>query len=149
MVGDCLTAGDCSQRVVIQTSTKGRRLHEIPDVAILLSLRTQTYFRQREIRLLSQAKFCLANKRNLRSFTCHRQNEWFFALQLGPRNVIFLIAVIVKKMMLSLFVIGNGGDAGYQNLYARQTEGKMELKSCRGSGAAAATNGKGGKGDCF
>ncbi|XP_078380197.1 uncharacterized protein LOC144663138 [Oculina patagonica] len=41
---------------------------------------------------------------------------------------------------------GNGGDAGYQSLYGRRTEGKVNLKSCSGSGAPPATNGKGGIG---
>ncbi|KAJ7391106.1 hypothetical protein OS493_020131 [Desmophyllum pertusum] len=42
---------------------------------------------------------------------------------------------------------GNGGNAGHQNLNVRRVKGKLELKTCRGSGAQAATNGKGGKGN--
>ncbi|KAJ7390265.1 hypothetical protein OS493_026138 [Desmophyllum pertusum] len=41
---------------------------------------------------------------------------------------------------------GNGANAGHQTLNVRRVTGKVDLKTCRGSGAQAATNGKGGKG---
>ena len=44
------------------------------------------------------------------------------------------------------FFLGNGGDAGQINLQYRKLNGQVQLRSCRGTGAEPATNGKGGKG---
>ncbi|KAL9982966.1 hypothetical protein ACROYT_G005081 [Oculina patagonica] len=41
---------------------------------------------------------------------------------------------------------GNGGNAGRQTINVRMVQGKVELKTCRGTGGQAATNGVGGEG---
>ncbi|KAL9982967.1 hypothetical protein ACROYT_G005082 [Oculina patagonica] len=40
---------------------------------------------------------------------------------------------------------GNGGNAGRQTINVRKVRGKVELKTCRGTGGQAATNGVGGE----
>ncbi|KAL9957985.1 hypothetical protein ACROYT_G034945 [Oculina patagonica] len=41
---------------------------------------------------------------------------------------------------------GNGGKAGRINIHSRKIVGRVQLNSCRGSGAQPAQNGRGGKG---
>ena len=42
---------------------------------------------------------------------------------------------------------GNGGDAGRQTLHVLNVRGKVELKTCRGTGGQPAVNGLGGDGE--
>lgn len=42
---------------------------------------------------------------------------------------------------------GNGGNAGRQSINVRRVRGKVDLKTCRGTGGAAASNGAGGAGE--
>lgn len=41
---------------------------------------------------------------------------------------------------------GNGGNPGRQAINVRRVQGKLDLKTCRGSGGQAAKNGIGGDG---
>ena len=49
-------------------------------------------------------------------------------------------------MLLNL-TTGNGGDAGRQTLHVLNVRGKIELKTCRGTGGQPAVNGLGGAGE--
>ena len=48
--------------------------------------------------------------------------------------------------MYRFLLSGNGGNAGNVNIRYRELNGKIKIKSCRGSGAQAAINGVGGRG---
>ena len=50
------------------------------------------------------------------------------------------------KLSVFCFKIGNGGNAGRQTIYLRKLKGKIELRTCRGTGGEAAVNGVGGAG---
>jgi len=45
-----------------------------------------------------------------------------------------------------LYIKGDGGNAGIQRLFVNTVKGNVRLRTCRGNGAAAATNGLGGNG---
>ena len=45
-----------------------------------------------------------------------------------------------------MFWLGNGGESGYLFLRANNINGEVTLRSCRGKGAVAAKNGRGGLG---
>ena len=45
-----------------------------------------------------------------------------------------------------MFCLGNGGESGYMYLRANKINGQVMMRSCRGNGAVAAKNGRGGLG---
>lgn len=49
-------------------------------------------------------------------------------------------------MLFFNFFKGNGGDSGTLKVLVSEVDGNVELRACRGNGAVAATNGRGGLG---
>ncbi len=63
-------------------------------------------------------------------------------------KILFEISRILTIVLKEIFFLktGNGGNAGRQTINVRMVQGKVELKTCRGTGGQAATNGVGGEG---
>ena len=64
-------------------------------------------------------------------------------------KIITILSPSVKKMVILCIPKGNGGNAGGMTLRYRKQMGQTTLKTCGGTGAQPAQNGKGGKGKTF
>ena len=60
-----------------------------------------------------------------------------------------LLSSLALNFKNDFFSLGNGGNANRVKILYRKTIGQVDFKSCRGTGAEPARNGRGGRGKRF
>ena len=78
-----------------------------------------------------------------------KNNRWRLARTSSSFIICHLNLVDSQKKGINFFLkffSGNGGDAGRINFRARHINGEVRLSVCKGHGAEAALNGRGGPG---